>query len=83
MKYALGVDVGGTNIRIAVVDENGKMCLPCFGTTDFKDLFKRLNDVGFDGALLLEVYKDDFKTYDELFESLYKVKNLAEKIMNK
>lgn len=25
MKYALGVDVGGTNIRIAVVDENGKM----------------------------------------------------------
>ena len=25
MKYALGVDVGGTNIRIAVVDENGQM----------------------------------------------------------
>ena len=25
MKYALGVDVGGTNIRIAVVDENGNM----------------------------------------------------------
>ena len=25
MKYALGVDVGGTNIRIAVVDEEGNM----------------------------------------------------------
>ena len=25
MKYALGVDVGGTNIRIAVVDENGSL----------------------------------------------------------
>lgn len=25
MKYAIGIDVGGTNIRIAVVDENGQL----------------------------------------------------------
>ena len=25
MNYAIGIDVGGTNIRIAVVDENGNL----------------------------------------------------------
>ena len=25
MKHAIGIDVGGTNIRIALVDENGNM----------------------------------------------------------
>ena len=25
MKYSIGVDIGGTNIRLAVVDENGEI----------------------------------------------------------
>jgi sugar phosphate isomerase/epimerase len=66
-------------VHLSDVDENGKMCLPGKGVTDFKDLFLRLNDVGFDGALILEVYKSDFETYDQLFESLDFVKELAKK----
>ena len=41
------------------IDENGKMCLPGKGTTDFNDLFNRLKDVGFNGALLIEAYSGD------------------------
>ena len=50
---------------------------------DFNDLFKRLNDVGFDGALLLEVYKNDFDKNCELYESLDFINELAYKIFNK
>ena len=61
------------------VDENGKMCLPGKGVTDFYDLFKRLNGVGFDGAFIIEAYKDDFKNEKELFESVDFLKEVAVK----
>jgi sugar phosphate isomerase/epimerase len=57
------------------------MCLPSKqGTTDFYDIFSRLKDKGFNGALILEVYKNDFDTYKELFDSLDYVSELADKV---
>ena len=70
-------------VHLSDVDQNGKMCLPGKGITDFPELFRRLNGVGFDGALLLEVYKNDFKELSELYESLDYVNELAYKIFNK
>lgn len=70
-------------VHLSDIDENGKMCLPGKGITDFKDLFLRLNDVGFDGALLLEVYQNDYKEYKELFDSYQYISELASKIFNK
>lgn len=68
-------------VHLSDVDADGKMCLPLTrGVTDFNQLFSRLRDVGFDGALLLEVYKSDFESYEQLFDSYYKIKNTAEKI---
>ncbi len=67
-------------VHLSDIGENSKMCLPGKGITDFYDLFSRLNDVGFDGAFLIESYQSDFDTYDQLFESLDYVKNLAQKI---
>lgn len=52
--------------HLSDVDENGKICLPGRGNFDFSTLVKRLLDVGFDGALLIEVYKDDYQTAEEL-----------------
>ncbi len=66
-------------VHLSDIDENGKMCLPGKGVTDFDDLFNRLAGVGFDGALLLEVYKNDFNEISELFSSLDFVKDLAQK----
>ena len=75
----MGEDI--VTVHLSDIGADGKMCLPGKGITDFEDIFKRLNNVGFNGALILEVYKNDFDTYDELFNSLYYVKNLSEKII--
>lgn len=52
--------------HLSDVDEKGKICLPGRGVFDFPTLVKRLLDVGFDGALLIEVYKDDYQAVEEL-----------------
>ena len=74
----MGEDIA--TVHLSDIDESGKMCLPGRGITDFGEIFKRLRDKGFDGALLLEVYKNDFAETEELFDSLSFVGNLAEKI---
>lgn len=67
-------------VHLSDVGENGKMCLPCFGTVDFIELFKRLKDTGFNGACLIECYKDDFTELEELKISVEKLKEIAYKI---
>jgi sugar phosphate isomerase/epimerase len=53
-------------VHISDIDEKGKMCLPGKGVFNFAELIKRLQDVGFDGALIIEVYENDYKTEEEL-----------------
>ncbi len=55
-----------THVHLSDIDENGKMCLPGRGIFDFDTLVKRLQDVGFSGKLLIEVYKNDFDALYEL-----------------
>ncbi len=74
----MGSDI--VTVHLSDIDENGKMCLPGKGITDYNDIFSRLKDVGFDGAMLLEVYKGDFIKEEELFSSLEYIKELKDKI---
>ncbi len=67
-------------VHLSDVDAKGKMCLPKNGITDFGDLFNRLNDVGFNGALIIEAYQSDYNTFEELFDSLDYINNLAQRI---
>lgn len=67
-------------VHLSDLRADGKMCLPGQGTFDFETLVKRLLDVGFDGPMLIEAYKDDYKEVIELKhaceflqEILYKV----------
>ncbi len=69
--------------HLSDLKEDGKMCLPGRGVTDFKELFTRLRDVGFDGALILEVYQNDFTTLEELIDSYEYVKDLAKRVFAK
>ena len=66
-------------VHLSDVGENGKMCLPGQGKTDFETLVKALKDVGFDGPLLIEAYKDDYKNVSELKNSC----NFLEEIVYK
>lgn len=76
----------GENIVTAHLSDyadDGKMCLPGKGVTDFKEVFMRLNDVGFDGALILEVYQNDYKEESELLDCYENITYLAEKVFGK
>ena len=52
--------------HVSDIDEKGRLCLPGKGVFDFDLLFKRLQDVGFDGALLVEAYSGDYQKEEEL-----------------
>ncbi|MBQ7948316.1 MAG: sugar phosphate isomerase/epimerase [Clostridia bacterium] len=55
--------------HVSDIDSEGKICLPGKGNFDFDALVKRLKDVGFDGALLVEVYTGDYGDVQELKQS--------------
>lgn len=58
----------------------GKKCLPGQGVFDFELLFKRLRDSGFDGAIIIENYNEDFSDLKELKDSYGYLLEKAEKI---
>ena len=67
-------------VHVSDVDERGRICLPGKGTFDFQTLIKRLQDVGFDGALLVEVYTTDYGAETELKNSCDYLNELLEKL---
>ena len=83
--YREFIDEMGSDIataHLSDVDKNGKMCLPGRGITDFKEVLMRLRDKGFDGAVLIEAYKNDFNDISELFESLAYLTDLAKTVFH-
>lgn len=66
-------------VHISDIDENGKMCLPTRGTFDFDEMFSRLSDVGFDGAVLIEAYRKDYNKREELILATDDLKSIASK----
>lgn len=75
---AFGKDI--KTVHLSDVDQNGKIKLPGKGSFDFETLFKRLRDVGFDGNMLIEVYKDDFNGVEEIKQSLDYLREIEYKI---
>ncbi|MBO5362848.1 MAG: sugar phosphate isomerase/epimerase [Clostridia bacterium] len=67
-------------VHLSDVREDGKMCLPGKGFFDFETLLKRLRDVGFNGALIVEAYKNDYQEIQELKESCDFLKEILYKI---
>ena len=62
------------------LESTGKMCLPGRGDYDFERLFRALKGVGFKGNMLIEVYKDDYKDYSEIVESLKYLREIKQKV---
>ncbi len=74
----MGESIG--TVHLSDVDDNGKIRLPGRGNFDFEELLKRLKDVGFDGACLIEVYKDDYGDVAEIRQSADYLRELVYKI---
>lgn len=71
----------GEDIRtVHICDYDGDKLMPTgFGTFDFSELKKRLEDVGYDGNILIELYSRDYDSFDTVAEAVYKMKNIFEK----
>lgn len=71
-----------SHVHVSDINECGKMCLPGQGCFDFVDMIKRLNDVGFRGPLLIEVYQNDYKKEQELADACNFLQELVDKYAN-
>lgn len=60
--------------------DTGRKCLPGRGVFNFDELFKRLRGSGFDGAIIIENYQDDYRELKELKDSYEYLLEKAEKI---
>lgn len=61
-------------------DADGKLCLPGKGCYDYLSLFKALKDAGFDGSVIVEVYKGDYETPTQLLACQDFIKEIIYKI---
>lgn len=59
-----------SHVHLSDIDESGRVCLPGRGVYDFTEILKRLKGAGFDGAVLIEVYPNDYGDVSELKQSL-------------
>lgn len=67
-------------VHLSDVDKNGRTAIPSKnGKFDFEELFKILKYNGFKGDCLIEIYKENFKTYDELAYSLDYLREIKSK----
>lgn len=68
-----------SHVHVSDLYADGKMCLPGKGETDFDRLFCLLSESGFDGPILIEAYKEDFSSDDEMKVSMEYLSELLEK----
>lgn len=66
-----------THVHVSDVTTDGKMCLPGRGEFNFDELFSRLKEVGFTGAVLIENYAGDFGDENDLKEAYFYLKEKA------
>lgn len=73
--FRAGVDLhsyldvmGGDLVNLHINDrnENSHCLLPGKGSVDYDQLFNKLKSMGYNGDMIIEVYRDNFKKYEEL-----------------
>lgn len=79
--YLLEMNDGLKTVHLSDADEFGNVVLPSEkGKFYFKELFKMLKDIGFNGNCLIEVYKENYKDLSELKNSLEYLRNIKESV---
>lgn len=67
-------------VHVIDYDDDKRLCLPGRGTFDFQRLFQRLADMGFEGAVLIEAYQNDYNELNELQDSLQYLKSIRQNV---
>lgn len=85
LDYADFMKVMGSRLKtvhLCNYTESGRLVMPHSkeGVFDFRLLFKRLKDAGFDGACLIEVYSSCYSGFGEIKESLDYLNDIKESL---
>jgi sugar phosphate isomerase/epimerase len=67
-------------VHISDYDENGNTCLLGEGIFDFKTLFSRLVDMGYDGPVIIEQYSRDYTDIAHLKRGAEYIREILDKI---
>lgn len=72
--------MGASLEHIHINDHNGEndCLLPGFGSFDYRELFSRCRELGYDGDVIIEVYRKSFGDISELRESALRLSKLRE-----
>ncbi len=73
------VDVMGKslkNVHVSDVDEDGNITMVGKGTFPFAELVKKMQEVGYDGPLIIEQYSKNYENYAEVETSVQYLKNI-------
>ncbi len=78
--YAMVKAMGERLVHLHLSDHSERGdCLPVgMGTLNISKLFSALDKVGFDGSVILELYRENFNEADELFASLSALKAIVQ-----
>ncbi|MCI7583717.1 MAG: hypothetical protein MSS70_04280, partial [Christensenellaceae bacterium] len=68
------------NVHLTDYDENGKILRPGKGVVEYYDLFSRLNDIGYDGPLMIELYSANYDKFDEIKECVEYLNDILQKV---
>jgi len=64
------------NFHINDFDEENICLLPGEGSVDYKSIFKLLKENDYNGPAIIEVYRDNFKSQDQIVKALEYLKNI-------
>ncbi len=67
-----------TTVHVCDYDQNDNLKLPGHGVFNFKDLFRRLIDDGYNGPIMLEAYAKTYNSIDQLEYAFQFLKNELE-----
>lgn len=66
-------------VHISDYDQNGRILVPGKGIFNYIEFFAGLIDINFDGNLIIELYPDNYKSYDEIIEGREYLKTCLKK----
>lgn len=66
-------------VHVCDVDSNGQILLPGRGKFDYVELYKRLEGIGFKGAVIMEVYPESYGDFSEIKDAYEYLLSAADK----
>jgi sugar phosphate isomerase/epimerase len=76
LSYIEDMDKALVNVHISDYDLSGRLCAPGRGVFDFDKLIDKLKKHGYDGPLIIELYSGDYKSFDEIGQSVDYINNI-------